>query len=210
MKILIFGASGATGQHLVKQALEQQHHVTAFVRNMGKLTLRHENLILAQGNIIHDETVNRAVQGQDAVFSALGAQSPFKFDQAIVDGVQNIIDAMNRHQVKRLIYLSTIGGKDNREDFGFFVRHIAPVLLKNEIAGHEIRENMIKQSSLDYTIVQAPKLTNGKYTGKYKSGEFIKSKSFATSLSRADTAEFMLKQLTVREYIRKTVRILPV
>jgi putative NADH-flavin reductase len=209
MKILIFGASGATGQHLVKQSLDQQHLVTAFVRDTGKLTIKHENLRMVQGNINNSETVEKAVSGQDAVFSALGAANPFKFDQVVVDSIGNIIKSMEAHQVKRFIYLSTIGGKDNRDDFGFFVRHIAPVLLKNEIAGHEAREQMIRKSQLDYTIVQAPKLTNGKFTGKYVCGEFLKRSSFLITISRADTAAFMLRQLSDPEYFRKTVRLMP-
>ena len=208
MQILIFGASGATGKNLVNQALEK-YRVTAFVRDPAKLVIKHENLRLFQGNIRDYESVIGAVTGQDAVLSALGAESPFKFDQVLVDGMANIIKAMKYTHVMRIIYLSTIGGKENREDFGFFVRRIAPVLLKNEIAGHEARELMIKESQLDYTIVQAPKLTNGRSTGKYISGEFLKSKSFAVSLSRADTAAFMLRQLTEDEFIRKTARLLP-
>jgi len=209
MQILVFGASGATGKNLVNQALEKHYRVTAFVRDPARLVIKHENLRLFQGNIRDYESVIGAVTGQDAVLSALGAESPFKFDQVLVDGMANIIKAMNYAHVMRIIYLSTIGGKENREDFGFFVRRIAPILLKNEIAGHEARELMIKESQLDYTIVQAPKLTNGRSTGKYISGEFLKSKSFAVSLSRADTAAFMLRQLTEDKFIRKTARLLP-
>jgi putative NADH-flavin reductase len=208
MHILIFGASGATGQHLVKQALDQRYDVTAFVRDTGKLSIKHEKLRLIQGNVIDYEKVKNAMGGQDAVLSVLGANSPFKFDQAVVDGLGNIIKAMESTNVQRLIYLSTIGVKDSRNDAGFFIRHIAPLLLRTEIAGHEAREKMIRQSHLKYTIVHLTKLTNGKQTGKYMSGETLKTNAFVNNVSRADTAEFILKQLTDNTYICKTVRVM--
>jgi putative NADH-flavin reductase len=209
MHILIFGASGATGQHLVRQALDKQYFVTAFVRHTRKISIKHELLKQLQGNIIDYEVVRKAMSNQDAVISVLGAKSAFKYDQSVVDGVGNIIRAMESTGVKRFIYLSFLGVKESRKDAGFFIRHIAPKLLRTEIAGHGAREKLIRQSNLDYTIVQAPKLTNGKQKSIYKSGESLTSRAFVISLSRADTAEFMLKQLTDNDYLRKAVRLMP-
>jgi hypothetical protein len=115
---------------------------------------------------------------------------------------------MESANVHRLIYLSTIAVKESRNDAGFFNRHIAPLLLRTEIAGHEAREKMIRQTHLKYTIVQLPKLTNGKQTGKYISGETLKINTFVNNVSRADTAEFMLKQLTDDTYAGRTVRVM--
>ncbi len=105
MNILIFGASGTTGHELVNQALEQGHIVTAFVRNPAKLKITHNNLKIVQSDVVNYLEVENAVKGQDAVFSALGASSPFKYDQTVVDGVGNIIKAMEQSNVKRFIYL---------------------------------------------------------------------------------------------------------
>jgi len=209
MKILIFGASGATGRHLVKQALDQQHYVTAFVRDPAKLTIEHNNLKLVQGNVINYQEVENAINGHDAVLSALGANSPFRYDQVVVDGMENIIKAMQAAKVERLIYLSTAGVKASRRDAGFAIRFIAPKLLRTEIAGHEAREKMIKQSHLKWTIIHAPALTNGEQKKEYQYGENLKATSFLVALSRADVADFMLKQLTDNSYICKTARLMP-
>jgi len=209
MKILIFGASGATGRHLVKQALDQQHYVTAFVRDPAKLTIEHNNLKLVQGNVINYQEVENAINGHDAVLSALGANSPFRYDQVVVDGMENIIKAMQAAKVERLIYLSTAGVKASRRDAGFAIRFIAPKLLRTEIAGHEAREKMIKQSYLKWTIIHAPALTNGEQKKEYQYGENLKATSFLVALSRADVADFMLKQLTDNSYICKTARLMP-
>jgi putative NADH-flavin reductase len=209
MNVLIFGASGATGKHLVRQALDQQHQVTAFVRDPAKLDIRHEHLKLEVGDVINYNAVENAIRGKDAVISALGAKSPFKFDQIVVDGMRNIIKAMKKTNVERLIYLSFIGATESRKNAGFVIRYVAPRLLKTEIKGHALREQMIKESSLKWTIVHAPTLTNGPKKGQYQSDENLKTTSFVVSISRADVADFMLRQLNDKSYLNKTVRLMP-
>jgi putative NADH-flavin reductase len=208
MKILVFGASGKTGQEIVQQGLASGHHVTAFTRNPSKLKITNENLRIIQGDITNYQLVEDAVKGQDAVLSALGASSPFKFDQAVVDGVANIIKVMQALDVSRFIYMSFIGVKESRSAAGFVIKYIAPKLLSTEIAGHEAREKMITQSQLQWTIVRPPTLTNGKHTGKYKMGENITANGFTVTISRADVADCMLKQLTGKDFLNKTLRVM--
>ena len=208
MNILIFGASGAAGKELVKQALEQGHFVTAFVRNPSKLKITNNNLKVLHGFIDDRLAVENAIKGQRAVLSALGASSPFKFDQLVVDGISNIVEGMQKSGVKRFIYLSFIGVHESRKDAPFFIRHVASKILKTEIAGHEAKENIIKQSHLDWTIVRPPGLTNGLKKGIYRQGEDLKSSAFMATISRADVADFMLSQINDRSFIRKAARIM--
>ncbi|MEO5581652.1 MAG: SDR family oxidoreductase [Saprospiraceae bacterium] len=208
MNIIIFGASGATGHELVNQALTQGHFVTAFVRNPAKLNIVHHHLKIIEGDIIHYPIVEAAIKGQDAVISSLGAASPFKFDQTVVDGVQNIIKAMEKTRISRFIYLSFVGVKESRNTAGFVIKYIAPRLLSTEIAGHEKREKMIKQSSLEWTIIRAPTLTNGKHLRQFRSGEGISSKGFTVIISRADVADFMLQQFESNNFIRKSPSVM--
>lgn len=208
MNILIFGATGATGKELVKQALEQGHTVTAFMRTPAKLKITHHNLKLVKGDLADLSSVEDAVKGQDAVLSALGASSPFRYDQSVVDGVRNIIKTMGQSAVKRFIYLSFAGVRESRKQGGFLIRYIAPMLLKTEISGHEAREKMLRHSSLAWTIVRAVTLTNGVKIGAYRSGEGISSNSFTATISRADVAHFMLKQMNDNRFERKAATIM--
>ena len=91
MKLLVFGATGGTGTQLVRQALEQGHTVTAFARDPGKIKLAHDKLRVVRGDILQPESVSTAVEGQDAVLSALGTRLPIRIVILIVVVSQIII-----------------------------------------------------------------------------------------------------------------------
>jgi putative NADH-flavin reductase len=208
VRVLVFGASGATGRHLVSQALEGGHHVTAFVRDPARLMTRHERLSLVQGDVADAAAVARGVAGQDAALSALGVGAPLRHDQAVIDGVGQIVKAMERQGVRRLVYLSTTGVRESRAEAGFFVRLMAASLIRHEIADHEVKEGLVRASTLDWTIVRAPLLTNGRRTGVYRAGEDVAARSPLPKLSRADVAEFMIQQLDDASFLRKAPRLM--
>ena len=208
MKLLIFGASGATGHELVKQSLSLGYSVTAFVRDPSRLKINHKDLKVISGNITSTVDLAGAIKGHDVVLSALGAKDPFKFDPIVVDGVGKIIKVMEELGVLRFIYLSFIGTGEGRMHGGLVIRHVASRILKSEIAGHEAREKMIRASKLNWTIVHAPTLTNGKKKGAYRTGENLHSNSFVVTTSRADVADFMLSQCVDLTFNHKAVRIM--
>lgn len=208
MNILIFVASGATGHELVKQALTMGHQVTAFVRNPAKLRVRHDRLNVFQGDITDNASVEQSLEGQEAILCALGASTPFKRNPALVEGISNIVQAMETKNVPRFIYLSFIGLDEKRKDLGFVANHIAIPFLHNVVLDHQEKESIIKQSRLEWTIVRPPRLTNGRKTGKYRSGLEIMPTSPILTISRADLADFMLKQLSNTGFIRQAPRVM--
>jgi putative NADH-flavin reductase len=204
MNILIFGSSGATGQEIVRQALQQGHHVTAFARTPAKLSLRHDNLKIVQGDATDAASVQSAMAGHDAVLCALGSSPPSKRDPTVMTCARNIVDAMQSSGVDRFIYLSFLGVPEGRDQLSALFKHfVAPVVLRHPTKDHEEKESMIKQSTLQWTIVRAPKLTGGVLTGTYRAGEDVHARSIVPSISRADVADFMLRQLSDSTYIRK-------
>jgi uncharacterized protein YbjT (DUF2867 family) len=201
MNILIFGANGKTGRELIKQALEQEYTVTAFVRDAAKLELEHAQLKVVVGQVTDVTDVEQAVQGQDAVLSTLGSRS-LKKNPALTAGIRNIVQAMKTQGIGQLVYQSSLGVGDSRQRIGFVFRYlIIPLVLRNAIADHTEKERMIQQSGLDWVIVRPAGLTDGPRTGKYQHGELIQ---FGARISRADVADFMLKQLTDNTYLQKT------
>ena len=208
MNILIFGASGRMGHELVRQALAHEDTVTAFVRDPAKFDIKHTNLKVVQGDVVDYASVEQAVKDQDAVICALGSSTPAKRDLTLIDGVRNIIQALEKAGVRRLVYLSFIAVRESRRDLGPVVNYIVAPLLHNVISDHEEKERLIKQSQLDWVIIRPPRLTNGQYTGVYRSGEQIPARSLILTLSRADMAEFMLKQVTNDTFVRKAPRVM--
>lgn len=208
MKLLIFGASGNTGQELVRQALSSGFAVTAFVRTPEKLLISHENLNVVQGDVGDYESVERAIKNQDVVLSALGVSETLKNDPIVVEGVKNILTAMQRLGVQRFVYLSFLAVGKGREDAGFVLRTIISRIVRNEIDDHQEKERLIRLSPLSWTIVSPPRLTNGRKKGVYRMGEALKAQSIFPMMARADVADCMLRQVASEEFIGKTVRVM--
>jgi putative NADH-flavin reductase len=209
VKVLVFGAAGGTGRALVTQALAQAHEITAFVRTPAKFDMEHAGLSVVRGDVVDAAAVERAVVGQDAVLCALGAATPLKRDPTLVSGVDNIVHAMERSGPHRLIYLSFLGVRGGREQLSLLGGYVvAPLILRNIVADHEAKEGIISRSSLDWTIVRPPRLTNGPRTGSYRHGSDIKAASVVPTISRADVADFMLRQLDDHAYLHKAPAVM--
>jgi putative NADH-flavin reductase len=196
MKIAIFGATGKVGRHLVDQALQRSDEVTAFVRDpSSKLTMqRHERLKVVQGDVQNPKDVEQALIGTDAVLSALGHTKTSSKD-VLTEGIKNIVAAMNKHGVRRLVSLTGAGVRDPKDEpklidkiIGSLLKLLQRDLLEDAI-GHA---RVIQESGLDWVIVRAPVLNEGEKKGVYRVGYV--GKESGTRLSRADLADFMLKQ----------------
>lgn len=208
MRLLIFGASGQSGRELVRQALERGHAVTAFVRQPSGIPSAHPKLRVIQGDVGDPSAVTAALPNHDAVVSALGVGTPLKHDPTVVAGIQHIVQGMEAQGPRRLLYLSFIGVRESRAAVGFVLRYIAPIPLRAEIADHEAKERLVRASNLDWTIVRPPKLTAGPPTGRYRVGEAVRTWAPIPTLSRADLADFMLRELEHPSHVRGTPRIL--
>ena len=204
MKLIIFGSTGGTGRQIVTQALEQGHDVTAFARNPEKLDQKHEKLQVIKGNVLDFASVERAIQGQDVVLCTLGL-SPMDKSNLRANGTKNIIRAMEKTGVKRFICQSSAGVGDSSDTLPFLMKYlIVPFLLRRVFADHEIQENYIKESQLDWIIARPAALTDGERTGSYQHGFTADDKTVTNKVSRADTADFMLKQLVDNNYLHKS------
>ena len=207
MKLIIFGSTGSTGRQVVTQALEQGHDVAAFARSPEKLDQKHEKLQVIKGNVLDFASVERAIQGQDIVLCTLGLPPKDK-NNLRANGTKNIIRAMEKTGVKRFICQSSHGVGDSDDTLPFLMKYlIVPFILRRAFADHEIQENYIKESQLDWIIVRPVALTDGEHTGSYQHGFTADNKTVTFKISRADTADFMLKQLAENNYLRRTPSI---
>lgn len=201
MNIAIFGATGPTGQELVRQALAKGYTVTAFARNPAKLSLKDANLTVIQGDALRYEDVEKAIEGQDAVLSALGATPPSR-EKVVGPGVANIIRAMERHGVKRLIIESAFF-MDEAVRKSPFVKLLTATFMKGLYDDKAEQNAQLRASAVQWTEVRPTMLTNGP-----KSNYKVNAKpGMVSKISRANVADFMLKQLDGNTYIGKAVLI---
>jgi putative NADH-flavin reductase len=209
MNVLVFGATGATGHELVSQALAKGHRVTAFVRTPAKLGSLSTRVTVAQGDVADSAAVAHALDGQSAVLSALGAASPLRRDPVLVEGVRHIVNAMEQMSVRRLVYLSFLGVQEGRRQLRLVGRTlVAWLILRNVVADHALKEEIIQRSRLDWVLVRPPRLTNGPRRGSYRHGSDIRATSIVPTISRADLADFMLRQLADDTYVRRAPAVM--
>ena len=203
MKVIVFGASGGTGIEIVKQALDAGHDVTAFVRNPAKVAIQHPKLKLVTGHVLEAAAVQKAVEGQEAVISALGATRP-PVPGMMESAAQNIVAAMKKVGIRRLISTTGAGVRDP-QDQPKLIDHLMKGLL-TLLAGEVLRDSaanvaVIRASDLDWTIVRYPRLLDAAHTGTYRVGYL--GKNSGSQLSRADGADFVLKELSEGKYIHQ-------
>lgn len=203
MKIVVFGASRGLGLQIVEQALKAGHTLTAFVRTPSRFPLQHPNLTISQGDSMDAAAVETAIAGQEAVVSTLAPTRP-PVPRMMETSAKNIVAAMEKHGVSRLI--STTGaGVRQPEDKPKLSDSLIGVLLnllaKEVVLDSAANVRVIQSSGLDWTIVRFPRLTDGEGTGSYRAGYV--SKESSTKLSRADGADFILKELDEKKWLRK-------
>ena len=205
-KIVIFGATGGTGMQLVKQALEDGHEVTAFVRTPSKLAITNKNLNVCKGDVLNYDDVCQAVKNNEVVLCALGMPASDK-STLRADGTSNIIKAMKENDLDRIICQTSLGFGDSKEVLPWHMKYIiVPFILKNAFRDHELQEEIIENSKLNWTIVRPGNMTNGDKTKIYNFG-FKPTDRIKLKVSRADVAHFMLKQISTNQYLQRKVGI---
>jgi len=204
VKLAVFGATGPTGKEIVAQALDRAYEVTAFARRPEAVPAR-ERLRMVSGDAVRDPAaVAEAVRGQDAVLSALGVRSSFFPRDLMQRSLANIVPAMEAAGVGRFVLMSAFGVGDSRKDAPVLPRLMYNTLLACIFADKRAAEDALKRSTLDWTIVYPVLLTNAPRSVRYRAAERLELRGFP-SISRADVADFMLRELVERRFVRRTV-----
>lgn len=207
MKLLVLGATGGTGRHLVTQALEQGHEITVLVRDPAKLGDVRDRVRAVKGSMPGDvPALAEAVLGQDAVVSSLGLGNGTQPNGLIERSVPAIVAAMRGAGVRRLVHISAFGVGPTRGDVPLIPRIAQRLLLARVFADKEAGEAVLPSSGLEWTVVYPSVLTDGARTGQVRAGEHLPL-SGIPKISRADVAAFTLAQLGERAYVGKGVLI---
>ena len=207
MKVLIIGASRGVGRCLLERALAQDHQVTAAVRNPAAVDIRHAQLHVVPCDVLDAEAVTRALAGQEVVFCTIGDNT--RGPTALYStGARNIAQAMQAHQVRRLVFLSNFGvlGEKARDLRGAALLFLAKRLIRHTLADHRRALQEIQDHAPEWIAVRPLPLTNGPWSGQYRTAvDGIPAKS--SHIARADVADFMLRQATDDSYLNQAPAI---
>lgn len=209
MKIFIIGGTGKTGRELIKQGLERGHSITALVRNPEKFNFNNPDLKIIKGNVLIPDSFEKCVYGHDAVLSSLGHKRFIIPSRILSKGTKHIINAMNKHNIKRFICITALGINDSRFKLGlYYTLFTIPVILLFYFLDKSKQEKLIMNSDLYWTIIRPGQLTNGKKRTNYKHGLSVGNYILTKMISRASVAHFMLNQLDEDTYLRKAPGII--
>jgi len=205
--VLIIGASRGIGLATVKRALKAGHSVRAMSRAATAIRLRDPKLEKLDGDARDRDTIERALVGVDAVIQTLGISSD---PELILTGTRLfsaatriLVRAMEASAVRRLICVTGFGAGNSRGRGGILYNLASALLLGRIYADKDVQERIIRRSQLDWTIVRPTILTNGPRTKAYR--VLTDPRDWAPGfISRADVADFLVKQIDDTNLLRKT------
>ena len=204
MRILILGATGRVGGHILAHALRDGHEVTALVRTPEKLPVRDDRLTVIQGNVRNRDDLALAVRGNAAVVSALGTDGSDTLSACIPLAMQ----AMMNEGIRRIVTIGTAGILQSRTD-PHLLRYQSGESkrrLTRAAAEHHRVYELLSRSGLDWTIVCPTYLPDGERTGRYRTERDFLPEG-GTAISVPDTAEFAYSQLDRADYSKARVGI---
>ena len=205
MNVIVFGANGGIGHNVVEQALAAGHTVTAVARRPESVTIQHPQLTVRRGDVLDAASVAPLLAGQQAVVSAIGSDSRAP-TVLYSQGVANILKAMEPAGVRRILCISATGLDPGQWFQHYVAKPILWAVLREMYTDLMRMEELVKRSSVDWTIVRPPQLSDKPRTGHYQvsCNEHLPA---AWAISRADVADYMLNHLTDRATFKTWVEV---
>jgi putative NADH-flavin reductase len=210
MRIVVFGANGATGRLVVRQALAAGYEVVAVTRRPAEFPFAHQRLTVTGADVHDGEAVARAMGGTDAVLSSLGV--PFSRHPITVysEGMVNIAAAMARHGVKRVVAVTSSATEPSiHADGGFLMNRVIQPLVtatigKTTYTDMRKMERFLRDSDLDWTVMRPSGLFDAPAVSAYRIDE---DRADGVFTSRVDLAASIVAQLTSTAWVGKYVAV---
>lgn len=205
MQVTVLGGTGRIGRLVVEQALATGHQVTLLVRDPRKLGPTGERVRVVSGQITDATAVSRAIQGADVVISALGPDGNHADQVTILrDGMRTVIGAMREQGVRRIVNLSGAAVDapgDRKPAIDRVASRIVRLVSRQVVAAKQAEFEELLGSPLEWVAVRPPLVTDGPYTGSYRTGLDVLRPG--ARISRADIVDFMLAQAAEPSFARR-------
>lgn len=201
MRVIVFGATGKTGRHVSRLALDSGHEVTAFGRSADRLDPQ-PGLSAFKGDVLEPGVVGAAVEGHDGAIVCLGSTG-LRDSTTLAAGTANIVAAVDSHGVGRLVVLSAAGVGDSWTQIPWSSRLMFKTMLRNILADHRAQEAVVEGSKADWTVVRSAVLTDKPATGTVTATKTGPTKR----ISRTDVAGYLVDQLTDASLARQAISV---
>lgn len=207
-RVLIFGATGACGSDAVDKALRNGWQVTAFARSPDKVTQRHPQLTVMQGDILDPASIDRALATKpDAVICAVGMGLHRRPSTDLSSGTKTILDAMQRHGVRRFVGISSLGVGDSRVG-SLSGRIFQRLALKEPIADKERQEAFVRASDLDWTMVRPSRIDRKPALKRFETWQGMEPpRSLSWVTTKEDVADFVVDTIEHESYVRQAINM---
>ena len=206
MKIAIIGASGQTGAEIIKAALGRDHEIIGVARNPDNISSNDPRVTKRQGDAFDEQSIIDGIAGADVVVTSIGKTNLLdKRYMLNTDGHRNVVTAMRRHGINRMLPISSFGAAQ-----GIVRKGIRPniyLFLRRKYYGDMNQmEQDVLASGLDVTVTRAPMLHNKEAKHSYIVSEGNELPN-GKSVSRADLAHFILNELERNQYVNKIIAL---
>src|SRR5579862_9196156 len=200
MKVLVIASSRRIRRRLIEQALAEGHQVTA-LEEKRRFRWRRPQHRTFDGDVLSERSLDPALAGQEAVVCWLAPRTRGESNNYLWEGTANLIRAMEKHSVRRLVCISACGAGDSRGHCGFFYdKFVQPLFHKREYEDRDRQEELIRGTGLEWVIVRPARLSKGRPRGEYMVLTDLRNFR-ARRIALLDAVEFALQQLSSNFYL---------
>ena len=204
MRVLVITSEKRVRRQLVEQAQAEGHQVTTLEKKAPRRWFRQAKHRVIVGDVLQESSLGAAVQGQEAVVCWLTEAATRKPTTYLWEGTANLIRAMEKHGLRRLVCITACGTGESRGHCGFLHdKIIQPLFLKQVYEDRDRQEELIRGTQLEWVIVRPARLTNQRPRGQYMVLTDLRNFK-ASRIALLDAVEFTLKQLSSNFYLFQT------
>ncbi len=207
MNITIIGASAGIGLETVKRGLNKNHSITTLSRSEIEIEEK-KSVKMILGDATNKVDLLNAVQNADALIITLGTGKNMKATTLFSDFAKLIVEIHEENKIDiPFIIVTGFGTGESKNYVSWLVRLFLKYFLKDVYADKAKMEEIITNSTMNWTVVRPGRLLDKELTEKYR----IENKLFKGinigGINRADVADFLIKQAEKQTELKKYVAI---